>query len=358
MSRANEVRAMRVVNDPRWAAVVARDAAADGRFVYSVRSTGVFCRPSCGARAARPENVDFHADAAAARAAGFRPCKRCRPDQPPLDQRHAAMVADLCRFIDDADVTPGLVELAARAGVSTWHVSRVFKAVTGLTPTAYAAGRRAHRVQASLRNSASVTEAIFDAGFNASSRFYEQSAALLGMRPGAFRAGGAGAEIRFAVGSCALGAILVAASARGVCAISLGDDPQRLVEDLQDRFPNAALVGDDPDFDALVARTVAFVEAPGTGFDLPLDIRGTAFQQRVWQALREIPAGKTLSYAQLAERVGSPNGARAAAGACAANTLAVAIPCHRIVRNDGSLSGYRWGVARKQALLEREAKED
>ena len=356
MSRASEARAANVMGDPRWAAVLARDPAADGRFVYSVRSTGVYCRPSCGARTPRPENVDFHVAPDAARAAGFRPCKRCCPDEPPLAQRHARMVADLCHFIDETDGTPSLAELAHRAGLSVWHVSRVFKAVTGLSPAAYVAGRRTQRVRSSLHKRVSVTEAIFDAGFNASSRFYEQTDAVLGMSPSAFRAGGERTEIRFAIGACSLGAILVAASARGVCAISLGDDPQRLAEELQDLFSNAVLVGDDPDFDALVAQTVAFVEAPGTGLDLPLDLRGTAFQHRVWQALREIPAGRTLSYAELAEHIGSPHGARAVAGACAANVLAVAVPCHRIVRTDGSLSGYRWGVERKRALLEREAK--
>tara|TARA_R110001583_G_scaffold195118_3_gene369504 strand:- start:9820 stop:10899 length:1080 start_codon:yes stop_codon:yes gene_type:complete len=355
MSQARELRAGRTLADPRWAAVVARDPGADGRFVYSVSTTGIFCRPSCGARTARPENVDFHDNAAAAIAAGFRPCKRCRPDQAPQSRLHADMVADLCRMIDAADSPPKLAELADHAGLSASHLLRVFKSVTGLTPAGYAAGRRAQRVQARLRACSSVTEALFDAGFNASSRFYENADALIGMTPTAFRAGGVDTEIRFAIGECALGAILVAASRRGVCAILMGDDAAVLARDLQDLFPQAELIGDDPGFDRLVARVIAFVEAPRLGLDLPLDVRGTAFQQRVWQTLREIPAGTTLSYAELAERVGTPRGARAVAGACAANVLAVAIPCHRIVRTDGSLSGYRWGVERKRTLLAREA---
>ncbi|WP_234421641.1 bifunctional DNA-binding transcriptional regulator/O6-methylguanine-DNA methyltransferase Ada [Parazoarcus communis] len=355
MSQARELRAGRTLADPRWAAVLSRDSGADGRFVYSVSTTGIFCRPSCGARTARPENVDFHENAAAAIAAGFRPCKRCRPDQPPLFRQHAEMVADLCRMIDAADSPPKLAELADHAGLSASHLLRVFKSVTGLTPAGYAAGRRAQRVQARLRACSNVAEALFDAGFNASSRFYENADALIGMTPTAFRAGGVDTEIRFAIGECALGAILVAASRRGVCAILMGDDAAVLARDLQDLFPQAELIGDDPGFDRLVARVIAFVEAPRLGLDLPLDVRGTAFQQRVWQTLREIPAGTTLSYAELAERVGTPRGARAVAGACAANVLAVAIPCHRIVRTDGSLSGYRWGVERKRTLLAREA---
>ncbi|KZC34425.1 MULTISPECIES: bifunctional DNA-binding transcriptional regulator/O6-methylguanine-DNA methyltransferase Ada [Rhodanobacter] len=341
--------------DPRWVAVQARDAHADGSFFYSVRSTGVYCRPSCAARAARPENVAFHATAAEAERAGFRPCRRCRPDQPSLAQQQAAMVTAACRAIEHAETAPTLEQLAQPSGLSPFHFHRVFKAVTGVTPKQYAAAHRNRRVRNGLEHSHSVTAAIFDAGYNASSRFYETADQVLGMTPSSYRAGGVDSEIRFAIGACSLGAILVAQSERGVCAILLGDDPDALARELQDRFAKARLIGGDRDYERLVAQVVGFIEAPAIGLDLPLDVRGTAFQQRVWQALREIPAGSTASYGEIARRIGAPTAARAVAQACASNLLAVAIPCHRVVRNDGGLSGYRWGVPRKRALLEREA---
>jgi AraC family transcriptional regulator of adaptative response/methylated-DNA-[protein]-cysteine methyltransferase len=340
--------------DPRWAAIVARDHRADGSFYYSVATTGVYCRPSCGSRRPNPRNVRFYESTAEAARAGFRPCRRCRPDRPPLEQVHAARVAEACRLIETAEKTPVLAALAKRAGLSPYHFHRVFKATTGVTPKAYAAAHRAKRVRDELTGSRTVTEAIYDAGFNSASRFYETSGQFLGMTPTDFRAGGADMEIRFAVGQCALGSVLVAQSARGVCAILLGDDPDALVRDLQDRFPRATFLGGEAAFEQTVARVIAFVEAPARGLDLPLDVRGTAFQQRVWAALRQIPAGSTASYAEIASRIGAPNGSRAVAQACGANPLAVAIPCHRVVRTDGSLSGYRWGVQRKQDLLTRE----
>jgi AraC family transcriptional regulator of adaptative response/methylated-DNA-[protein]-cysteine methyltransferase len=341
--------------DRRWRAVMARDSAADGRFVYSVASTGIYCRPSCPSRPAKPENVRFHPSCADAERAGFRPCKRCRPDQAGLGERHAAAVAEICRFIERADEVPPLAELARKAGMSTFHFHRVFKSVTGVTPKAYASARRAERVRAELADpDASVTSVIYGAGFNSNGRFYETSNEVLGMKPSDYRAGGPNTEIHFAIGECSLGSILVARSERGVCAIMLGDDPDRLARDLQDRFPRANLIGGDAGFESLVAKVVGLVEAPAVGLDLPLDVRGTAFQHRVWQALREIPAGETASYADIARRIGAPRSVRAVAQACAANALAVAIPCHRVVRNDGALSGYRWGVERKRALLERE----
>lgn len=274
---------------------------------------------------------------------------------PPTPGKHAALVAQACRRIEAAEQPPSLDQLARDAGLSPFHFHRVFKAATGLTPKAYADARRARAVRDSLaRRAASVTEAIFDAGFSATGRFYEHADALLGMKPAQYRAGGLDARIEFALGQCSLGAILVARSQRGVCAISLGDDPEALLRELQDRFPRAELVGDDACFEELVAQVVGLVEQPGIGHDLPLDVRGTAFQQRVWQALRQIPVGETASYTQIAQRIGAPQSARAVARACAANTLAVAIPCHRVVRSDGALSGYRWGVERKHALLLRE----
>jgi AraC family transcriptional regulator of adaptative response/methylated-DNA-[protein]-cysteine methyltransferase len=352
-----ESRAARVADDPRWAVVLSRDPAADGEFFYAVRTTGVYCRPSCAARTARPENVEFHRTATDAERAGFRPCKRCHPDRPPLAEQHALRVAELCRLIEHAEREPALHELAAHAGLSAWHLHRVFKAITGLTPKAYAAAHRARRVRAELARGESVTEAIYGAGYNSNARFYAQSGAMLGMTPSRYRAGGADTEIRFAVGECSLGSILVAHSDRGVCAILIGDDPDVLARELQDRFPMARLIGGDAEFERRVAQVVGFVEAPRLGLDLPLDVRGTAFQHRVWQALQQVPAGETVSYSELARRIGAPRSVRAVARACAANTLAVAIPCHRVVRTDGGLSGYRWGVERKRALLAREAQE-
>ena len=343
--------ARRVVADPRWATVIARDAAADGQFVYSVRTTGVYCRPSCASRRARPENVQFHATREAAERAGFRPCKRCRPDRPSLTERHAAQITQACRAIESAERVPSLATLAAQAGMSAWHFHRVFKGVTGLTPRAYARAQLARRARRELARADSVTDALYDAGYNSSGRFYADADARLGMTPSTYRAGGAAARIRFAVGECSLGSILVAATGRGICAILLGDDPEMLARRLQDEFPNAELIGGDADFERLVARVVGFVEQPALGLDLPLDVRGTAFQQRVWQALRALPAGTTASYTEIARRIGAPRAARAVAQACAANRVAVAIPCHRVVRNDGALSGYRWGVERKAALL-------
>ncbi|MCJ2036949.1 bifunctional DNA-binding transcriptional regulator/O6-methylguanine-DNA methyltransferase Ada [Methylobacterium sp. J-068] len=338
----------------RWAALATRDAGADGRFVYAVRTTGVYCRPSCGARPAKPGNVAFYATCAEAEAAGFRACRRCRPNAPALAERRAAIVTESCRRIDAAETVPSLDGLARDAGMSPSHFHRVFRAITGVTPRAYAAARRAERLASGLQGSGSVTEALYEAGYTASSRFYATASQRLGMSPAAYRRGGAGTEIRFAIGQCSLGAILVAATPRGVCAILLGDDPDALARDLQDRFPRATLSGGDTDFERWMAGIVGFVEAPGRGLDLPLDIGGTAFQQRVWAALRAIPVGTTASYAEIARAIGEPGAVRAVARACAANALAVAIPCHRVVRTDGALSGYRWGVARKRALLARE----
>jgi AraC family transcriptional regulator, regulatory protein of adaptative response / methylated-DNA-[protein]-cysteine methyltransferase len=347
--------AVPVENDARWAAVVSRDRSADGTFYYSVRTTGVYCRPSCASRLANPKNVRFHRTAADAERAGFRPCRRCQPDQPSIAELQAAKVSEICRVIEAATGMPTLAALAKRAGLSRYHFHRLFKAVTGVTPKAYAEAHRTKRVRNELnKRSKTVTEAIYDAGFNSGGRFYETSDQVLGMTPTDYRAGGAATEIHFAVGECSLGSILVAQSAKGVCAILLGDNPDALVRDLQDRFPRATLVGGEPAFEQTVARVIAFVERPALGLGLPLDVRGTAFQRRVWQALREIPAGSTMTYSEIAGRIGAPHGARAVAQACGANTLAVAIPCHRVVRTDGSLSGYRWGVARKRDLLKRE----
>lgn len=346
---------MTTEQDPRWAAILARDPKADALFVYGVKTTGVYGRPSSASRLPRLENVEFFDTPAQAEAAGYRASKRVAGDQTQLAALHAQRVADACRHIEQADSPPNLNTLATRAGLSPFHFHRVFKAVTGLTPKGYASAHRSRKVRDGLKDQHSVTDALYNAGFNSNSRFYESADQLLGMKPSDYKAGGTHSEILFAVGQCSLGAILVAQSARGVCAILLGDDADQLVRDLQDQFPKADLVGADHRFEQLIAQVVGFIEAPALGLDLPLDLRGTAFQQRVWQALRDIPLGSTASYAQIAQQIGAPRSFRAVAQACGANSLAVAIPCHRVVRSDGALSGYRWGVERKRQLLERES---
>jgi AraC family transcriptional regulator of adaptative response/methylated-DNA-[protein]-cysteine methyltransferase len=342
-------------DEERWQAVKRRDSALDGKFVFAVRTTGIYCRPSCASRPAKRENVTFFMTGAEAEKAGYRACKRCRPDKLGAPDPQVQAVKRACERIETAEEAPKLAELAASAGLSPYHFHRVFKAITGVTPKAYAAETRARRAADKLRTAGTVTEAIYDSGFNSSSRFYENTAARLGMTPGAVRRGGAGTVIRFAVGEASLGAVLVAATDKGVCAITLGDDPDVLVRDLQDRFPRAEFKGGDAEFERMVAEVVGLVEAPGQRLDLPLDIRGTAFQQKVWAALQAIPPGKTATYTEIARAIGQPTAVRAVAQACGANPLAIAIPCHRVVRSDGDLSGYRWGVERKRKLIDREA---
>lgn len=345
---------MTTEQDPRWAAILARDSKADTLFVYGVKTTGVYCRPSSASRLPRPENIEFFDTPAQAEAAGYRPSKRAAGDQTQRAAQDAQRVADACRHIEQAATPPSPNTLATLAGLSPFHFHRIFKAVTGLTPKGYASAHRSQKMRAGLKGTQTVTDALYDAGFNSNSRFYESANQLLGMKPSDYKAGGTNSAILFAVGECSLGAILVAQSTRGVCAILLGDEPEQLVRDLQDQFPKADLVGADHEFEQLVAHVVGFIEAPALGLDLPLDLRGTAFQQRVWQALRDIPVGDTASYGQIAERIGAPKSFRAVAQACGANSLAVAIPCHRVVRSNGDLSGYRWGVERKRQLLDRE----
>jgi AraC family transcriptional regulator of adaptative response/methylated-DNA-[protein]-cysteine methyltransferase len=332
----------------------ARDATQDGKFFYAVLTTGVFCYPSCAARPARPENLRFFDTREAAITAGYRPCQRCRPDLAPRAERRANAVAEACRAIEQGRFDPA--HAGEAAGLGTASFARLFREVTGVTPAAYAAARRQHVTQIALRAGSAVTDAIYEAGFSSSGRFYEAADGMLGMKPTSYRAGGAGEAIKFAFGNSFLGEVLVAASGRGICAILLGDDRARLRDELARRFPRASLTEADTPFSARVAEVVALIETPRAGHALPLDIRGTAFQRRVWQALRNIPAGETASYAEVAARIGAPSASRAVALACAANPVAVAIPCHRVTRKDGAISGYRWGVARKRALLDREAR--
>ena len=356
MTRTLEKSSATTSPDAMWAAVVARDASFAGQFYIAVKTTGVYCRPGCPARLPKRDNVRFFDTRDEAERAGFRPCKRCKPNQPSLDQVHAAKVAQACRLIEAADEAPKLDALAEIVGLSPYHFHRIFKQTVGVTPKAYAVAHRNKRVRAELPTSDTVTAAIYDAGFNSNGRFYANASEVLGMAPTDFREGGAGQDIRFAIAECWLGLVLIAASEKGVCAILFGDDPEELRCDLQDQFPRARLIGGDKSFEELTAKVIAFVEAPGQGLDLPLDIRGTAFQHRVWDALRRIPVGSTASYAEIAEKIGAPKAVRAVARACATNRIAVAIPCHRVVRSDGGLSGYRGGVERKRALLAKEAK--
>ena len=342
-------------DEDKWQALVEKDPAADGNFCYAVKTTGVYCRPSCLSRVPLRKNVAFFDSPEAAEQAGFRACKRCCPKGLTIAAQRTTAVAKACRAIEAAEELPTLSSVAKTAGMSPYHFHRVFKATTGLTPKAYAQAHRSKRIREELAKRNTITEAIYGAGFNSNSRFYEKSSETLGMTPSLFRKGGTGVSIRFALAECSLGSVLVAASQKGVCAIFLGDDPEILVQDLQNKFPKANLIGGDKDFEQIVAQVIGLIEAPKTGFNLPLDMRGTAFQQRVWRALREIPAGSTLSYGDIATRIGAPKAVRAVARACATNSIAVAIPCHRVIRNNGALSGYRWGVERKNTLLKREA---
>jgi len=342
------------LDDPRWLDVKTHNAAADGRFWFAVATTGVFCRPGCGARTPRPENVRFFDSIAAAKAAGFRACKRCLPEGLSDAQANRVLVEAACRRIDAAEREPTLAELAAGAGMSPFHFQRMFKATLGVSPKQYARARRQHRVRERLDAGSDVTTAMHDAGFASASRFHADARDQLGMAARTRRDGARGERIRYALGDSSLGRVLIAATDRGLCALLFGDDDAALVADLHARFARAECISDDAVLARHFADVIALVDDPARGLDLPLDIRGTVFQQKVWSALRRIPAGTTVSYSELAAQIGAPDAARAIAGACAANPLAVAIPCHRVVRADGALSGYRWGMQRKKKLLQRE----
>lgn len=341
------------LNEARWTALCARTSGPDADFIYAVTTTGIYCRPGCASRRPHRANVCFYDSTAAARAAGFRPCLRCRPDEPSVNGP-AAAIAQACRTIKDALTPPSLAVLAAQAGLSPFHFQRQFKATVGLTPAGYARAQRAERARAALLSENEVTAAIFDAGFSSSGRFYETSGERLGMTPSAFKRHGRGHTIHYGVGICWLGHVLAAATERGVCAISLGDDPDVLIAQLTERFREAEISDGGEDFQHTLDLVIALIEAPEKPHQLPLDVQGAAFQERVWQALTRIPAGSTASYAQVARDIGAPKAARAVARACASNTVAVAIPCHRVVRSDGAVSGYRWGSQRKTAILKRE----
>ena len=331
-----------------WAAVLRRDKGRDGDFVTGVMTTGIYCRPSCAARHPRRENVRFFTTGREAAAAGLRPCLRCRPDE---ISRESVALEQAFQLIDRAEMMPSLAELAGAVGYSTHHFHRLFKRATGVTPAAYARGRRARTMTESLEANARVTDAIYDAGYSGPGRFYADAKTRLGMTPSAWRDGGRGATIRWAIADTSLGRMLVAATDKGICRLSFDEDEQALKR----RFPNAAIAAGGTAMAELVERTVAAVEAPGRPHDVPLDVRGTAFQEAVWRELSRIPPGEVLSYAALAARAGKPGAARAAGTACGANQIAILIPCHRARRGDGSPGGYAYGLERKAALLAREA---
>ena len=345
-----------ITEQQRWQAVEQRDALADGTFVFAVKTTGIFCRPSCRARRPLRENTAFYDTPKAAQNAGFRACKRCQPDKLAPELQRVARIEEACRIIEASDSPLTLDELAGQVAMSSFHFHRLFKRVTGLTPNGWQKAHRARRLREALAGGKEVTQAIFDAGFQSGSAFYHQADETLGMTASQYRQGGARAHVQFVVGSCLLGEFLVAESERGICAILLGENAETLIDELESEFPRSQLTPGNEAFASRVAQVVSFIESPTAEFTLPLDIRGTAFQQQVWQALRAIPPGVTVSYSELAERIGKPAAVRAVAGACAANTLAVAIPCHRVIRSDGGLSGYRWGVERKRELLENETR--
>jgi AraC family transcriptional regulator of adaptative response/methylated-DNA-[protein]-cysteine methyltransferase len=354
-AHAPEPEPMFRTDEQRWNAVRARDRSADGHFVYAVRTTGVYCRPSSSARLPKRANVEFFGTALDAEAAGYRASRRASRDRTASAEQRADLVTRACRLIEAADRPPTLERLGAWAGMSPFHFQRVFKAEVGVSPKAYALASRARKLRDQLRNAAaSTTDAIFEAGFNSSGHFYATAERQLGMSTGAFRNGGAGTSIHFATGACSLGPILVAQSEFGICAILLGNDPDTLLENLRTQFPKAILMRGDQAYERLVQQVIEFVEAPAVGLDLPLDVRGTAFQERVWKVFLEIPAGTTVTYAEIAKRIGRPGAAHAVAQAGAANPLAVVIPCHRVVRADGDISGCRWGVDRTRKMLERE----
>ncbi len=340
---------MEQIDDARWETVRARER--DDRFVFAVRTTSIYCRPGCPARTPARRNVFAFGDAAAAERAGFRPCKRCAPDDVSADADRVRLIERACALLAADDAAP-LAEVASAVGLSRFHFQRLFRRIVGVTPGEYVRAQRAQRFRAQLQSGSSVTAAIHGAGFGSASRSYEGSA--LGMTPARYRAGGRGERVTYAIASCSLGRVLVATTARGVCAIELGDDDDAVLSALARHVPNAQCARDDAGLRATLDAVVALVDDPRTPFALPLDVRGTAFQRRVWNALRAVRPGEPVTYASLARAVGSPRAAQAVGAACAANRLAVAIPCHRAVREDGGLAGYRWGLERKRALLERE----
>jgi AraC family transcriptional regulator of adaptative response/methylated-DNA-[protein]-cysteine methyltransferase len=337
-----------------WSAVESRDAAGDGKFFYGVRTTGVYCRPGCASRRPLRANTVFFETTEAAERAGFRACKRCRPTDGSAAARHLAAIEKACGLLRTSETMPSLAELADAACISRFHFHRVFKQITGVTPRDYARSHRLGRLGEKLDAGQPIAASIYASGFGSSSRAYEAATGGLGMTPGTRRRGGSGETIRFVTVATPLGWALVAATERGICMTALGDDRHSLAATLRRRFPLAELIAEDAGLKEWADQIVHFITAPDQNLDLPLDIRGTAFQARVWRALQKIPLGKTASYTEIAATLGQPKAVRAVAQACAANKLALIVPCHRVIRSDGELGGYRWGLERKRALLARE----
>ncbi len=342
-------------SEQRYRAVSARDASADGCFLYAVVTTGIYCRPNCGARLAHRHNMRFFESAEQAAQAGFRPCKRCRPDAVSLQQRQTDWVERARQLIDESDAAPRLEELAVRLGISKFHLHRLFKRELGVTPHEYAASGKLARARAGLHERAGVTRALYEAGYASSSRFYAESTAL-GMQPSQLRRHGKGQTLRSAIERCSLGVVLVGASERGVCWVALGGARTKLERDFRVRFSKAELLGPDARVRGYARDVVELIEGSNIQRDLPLDLLGTLFQRRVWQALRRTPRGRTTTYAEVAHQLGNPRAARAVGRACAENPVAVLVPCHRVLPRSGGLGDFRWGVARKRALLEREGR--
>lgn len=338
----------------RWDAVVHRDKEAEGCFYYAVKTTGVFCRPGCSSRLPNRKNVTFYETIEAAENDGFRPCKRCKPGSVSQNEHIESIIIQACRSIEQAEIPLKLDDLAAAAGLSPYHFHRLFKKIVGVTPKQYSSTHQSQRFRNSLKDSPSVTDAIYKAGYSSSSRAYEKAQEHLAMAPKTYRGGAAGVTIYYGTAQCLLGWVIVALTERGICAIELGDDPKTLFVQLQKNYPKAQLEEVSADFSSLLKEVASFIETPSRGIKVPLDIQGTAFQQRVWSVLQEIEPGTTLSYTELAERVGNPEAARAVAKACGSNRLAVVIPCHRVVAKDGRMGGFRWGVERKAQLLDKE----
>jgi AraC family transcriptional regulator of adaptative response/methylated-DNA-[protein]-cysteine methyltransferase len=336
--------------------VLARDARFDGIFVYAVRSTGVYCRPSCPSRRPRRDSVEFFNIPQAAESAGYRPCRRCRPNAAQKPSDH--LVVRACHYIAEHADNGGvsLHQMAAALGASPFHLQRAFKAKVGVSPREYSAALRERKLERELRQSRSVADAVYAAGYGSSSRVYERASDRLGMTPATYRAGGRGAQIRYSIAPCSLGYLLVAATDRGICRISLDDTPESLATELRSYFPAAEITEDTGSLREWVEPIVRSIESSSSCPTLPLDVRATAFQQRVWNYLREIPLGETRTYSQVARDLGDPNATRAVARACATNPVALIVPCHRVLRRDGNLGGYRWGLERKRKLLAGENK--
>ena len=345
------------MDDKLWTAVKNRDSGAEGTFVYAVKTTGVYCRPGCSSRLPKRSNVEFYSVASDAEQAGYRPCKRCSPDSTPMTEVKAGLITAACRRIESSPVQPSLAELAAEANMSPGHFHRLFKKLTGITPKEYATTKQSDRFLGALDNGSSVTSAVYQAGYSGPGRAYDQLKSRLGMTPSEYGKGAPGITIRYALAECFLGWTLVAATDRGICAVMFGDNPSVLPGLIRERFPEADLQESSADENKVLKKAIAEINIPSDKFDLPLDIIGTAFQKRVWKALMEVPPGETAGYRDIAERIGRPKAVRAVAGACAANKIALFIPCHRIIRRDGGLGGYRWGLERKRIILEREIHE-